>query len=83
MDELTYLLVCIFWCISTLQAQDYTVSGALADSTNLKTLPGATISLTKNEDTIFKYYGTTDHNGDFKLFKAKLGNYSLWKKSCG
>ncbi len=77
MNKLTFLLVCIFWWISTLQAQDYSISGIITDSINLEPLSGATISFIQREDTTFKYHGITNHNGGFKILKVKSGNYRL------
>ncbi|MBD8388683.1 TonB-dependent receptor [Dysgonomonas sp. BGC7] len=56
-----YILLCSFFCIATLYAQDYTVSGTVTSAGDV--LPGVTVSV-KNKAT----YGTmTDINGHYQL----------------
>lgn len=69
-------IIIICW-ISSIQAQNYKVTGTIVDSSSIDPLIGATISLVQKEDIAIKHYCTADYDGNFILEKVKPGNYHL------
>jgi hypothetical protein len=64
-------------------AQEYQVTGSIADRQNKSTLPGVSIVLTGVTDSTAKKYAITDNNGNFNISVPRKQTYKLSATSMG
>jgi len=71
------LLICCLFGSLTLLAQRGRISGTVADTTEKKNLPLASVSLLRKADTSLVYFTRTNAAGKFSLPPADTGKYIL------
>lgn len=73
----TYFFIIIFTLSSTLVfSQKNAVAGAVSDSTGIG-LPGATVVLLQEQDSVLSSFGVSEMDGRFELKRVAAGEYLL------
>ena len=80
--KLIFLLTVFVAMTSMSSAQQYDVSGILADTTG-GPVANAAVSLLETADSTLAFFGVSAPSGQFKIPSAKAGNYLLQVASIG
>lgn len=73
---LVTLIFCLF-ILTAVKAQQFEISGTIADSIENESLIGANVMLILQKDSTEKFVVATDVNGNFELTGISPGNYDL------